>query len=425
MADIKINTVLRDSEIRFHIEKLISFLGKSELERSLKTYTKGKLSNKNRPIYNHLYFMRRHPWFETLIDVKKLTERRGQYEAPELENRLWDLARDSKQIFAVFKHTTISDRLKNKFRRDLLDPDNARSYLFELKVAFMHLLEGGKIEWLESKDPNPEFIVKRGDYSFQVECKFVSYDKGLNCHQRDFYTIADWVLPTISQANLAGEIEITLNGKLPSNSNELKTISEAISEAAYSKQDMLKLPSSLGEARLILKPRSGILLDQMSYMDDLMERKPGAIYAVRSPSPEFQDPVALTLTSSRFKKMFFKAVLETMKDARTQFSSGLPGVLTLCLEGFSKDDLLQENNKKNFDLISSHFSGLENSKNIAGVCYVTQGYSEPRFYGSEFTMLCREYINLHCPKKPPEGFRFLVSNLDELYPVQGVRLRFD
>jgi hypothetical protein len=329
------------------------------------------------------------------------------------------------QVFAVLKHTKISDRLKEKFRRDLLDPENARSYLFEFKVAFLHLLSGGKIEWLESNDSYAEFSVNRGDYSFQVECKFISYDKGLNCHQRDFYTIADWVLPSISQANLAGEIEITLNGKLPSNSNELKALSDAIVQAAHAKQDMVKLANDLAEVRLILKPRAGILLDQMSYMDELMMRKPGAIYVVRSPSPTFQDPVALTLTSNRFTKMFFKAVLETMKNARAQFSAGSPGVLTLCLEGFSRDDLLQKNNKQNFDLISSHLFGLENSKNIAGICYVAQPHFEQTFYGWDFTMHCREHTNLHCSKRPPEGFRFLVNDVEEIYPVRGVRLHFN
>ncbi len=199
---------IHPSEIRSIIHHLIRFLGESTVEKCIAKYEKSLASSG--PAFREYYLKSRHPWWEALKTFLEL-ERTGQSVQKHLANDLKRCCRDGKIITTLQK--TMPEKVRNKFKKDLIDENRARDYLFELQIAWHYYQNDFKIRWYEEKGC-PEFLVKTSNFDLNVECKRVSVDASRKIRRKDFYRLADMLLPKIENQHLQGKIDIILDDRL-------------------------------------------------------------------------------------------------------------------------------------------------------------------------------------------------------------------
>jgi hypothetical protein len=414
MRSSGIEARLYDTDAERYIEDLLDFLGRAEVEKALKQYSLGKRSNKRRPIYSLYYYTRRHPWYEPLLRYKILKSRHGKVPVRLIRGPLENLAADAYMIALLRERTKFPPNIIKKLRKDLIREENTNPYIFELRMALHHLMGGGEVEWVASNTTMPEFIVRRADYSFQVECKYIRFDTGKNFRRRDFYMLADILLTNLSKMGLTGEVHIDFNGSLPGGNKELTDLSREILQAARVNRESLTLADGAGEVRLELRPGSDIILPATAYQAELNARKPeDSIAAVWSAAAGqtstgiiFRNPVSLTFRNTQPVQILSK-ILEVMKDAKKQMSEDLPGVITVYLEGFNKGDLATLNDRIEFQSFNRAFFDEQGPGNVAAVCYAIGPYMTEVFSGEHISMDGLEYQNPGGQNKPPEDFKFL------------------
>ncbi len=403
---------LYDTDAERYIEDLLDFLGRAEVEKSLKRYSLGRQSNKRKPIYSLYYYTKRHPWYEALLDYNSLKARHGKLPLHLITGPLENLASDAYIVSLIRERTKLPASVLKKLRRDLIREENVNPYFFELRMALHHLMSGGEVEWVASNETMPEFIVRRPDYSFQVECKYIRFDTGKNFRRRDFFMLADILLTGLIEAGLTGDVHIDFSGRLPGGMRELTDLAREILEAARAKRTTLTING--GEARLDLRSGSGIILSAAGYQAELNARKPeDSIAAVWSEDAEgtpggvfFRNPVALTFRNSQPVQILSK-ILEVMKDAIRQLSEDLPGVITVYLEGFNKGDLASLNDRVEFQNFNRAFFDEPGAQKVAAVCYAIGPYFTEVFSGDRISMDGLVFQNPVSLNKPPDGFKFI------------------
>jgi hypothetical protein len=405
----KNNPSVDEDDIQQHIEALIEFLGRNDLEKALKKYVQSKTFHKKRPFYVSQYLVQRHPWFETLVDYKRIRERKGKDSAPSLSLGLSSLAIDSATIFTIIKNTGMPEFTIGDYRQNFLSEDNAYPYLFELKTALHYLQSGGEIRWLESDGKKAEFAVTRSDFVFEVECKYVTFDKGKNFRRRDFFLLADSILPKVSNLGLSGEIHIDSDA-LTGNLEIIEHCARQVVEAAKRGDKKTCVLDGTAEVTLDLRPRSNLVLDPEAYYSAL-KIADGATMTVWAPSPILQDPVALSFRCTRSPRIV-DGLLQLMKGARKQFAPETPGAIHIFFEGLKEGELGRMNDIDGFVGFNKFFFDSENSKNVVAICYATGPFYRPAFYGRNVVMDGLVFTNPNCPAQPPAGFTFIGAMQD-------------
>lgn len=141
------NTQYQDiypNEIRGLILRLSDFFGARNIESALKSYEKSLASSS--PIYREYYLKRRHPWWEAFLAFRAL-EAKGKSIKRHLTAELKRLAGDARKILILQK--MMSAKVRNKYKRDLLDENRAFDFLFEIQTAWHYFLKGYEITWYD------------------------------------------------------------------------------------------------------------------------------------------------------------------------------------------------------------------------------------------------------------------------------------
>jgi hypothetical protein len=401
---------VHDYEISNLINKLIRFLGRSEVERALKRY---QLSlDSARPVFREYYLKNRHPWWGALIEFLEMN-RSGLAIRRNLTERLKVLAGDAKKIGELQK--TMPEGTKLKYRRNLIDDSRAYDYLFEIQIAWHFFLKGYTIEWYESDSKShPEFLVKTPELEFDVECKRISVDASRRVRRRDFYRFAEKVVPEIENMGLLGRVDIVVKDRLRSSENFLETLAGQILDEVSSSRGKGEHQIELGRVYLDVEPAKNTVVDLQVRLKAMLERKPhqahGAIFA-KSLGGKPTEPVELTLMCDR-PDMVLQGIREKIAKAAMQMDKSRPGLIACYLEGISALSELAEGS--GLQLMTSLVLLKDSLSHIAAVSYSAETMME-RHAGTEtFFSPGLVFRNPSCHFDNIKDFRFLSEDAREL-----------
>ncbi|MEA1994618.1 MAG: hypothetical protein U9N18_00465 [Campylobacterota bacterium] len=399
-----------DYEVPNLVNKLIRFIGRAEIEKCLVRYKRSlRLSG---PVFREYYLKTRHPWWEALIEYFAL-EKSGKSIKRNLNERIKILAGDAKTISVLQR--LMPEKIKTKYKKDLIDDNHAYDFLFEIQIAWHFFLKGCEIIWHEDDSKShSEFLVRDSNLEFNVECKRISVDISRKIRRRDFYRFAEKLLPEVEVSGFSGSIDITLKDRLHSNDKYLRDLSTQVI-------DKIRLGClhgthqiQFGSVSIDLQKANGTIIDLDQHFRKLLERKShqshGAIFA-KSRNTQPADPVEMTIISEKTDN-----VLEAIKDrlskaAKKQLDIFKPGLICCYLEGIN--DLTELAQNSGLQIMTNHLFSKEGLNHIAAVSYSSENIID-RFANIE-TYFNQGLIfrNPYCKFAKAKDYKYL-SNINRI-----------
>ena len=305
---MNITSDIHDYEVPNLANKLIRFVGRNRVEKCLDKYTSSLQSSGK--VFREYYLKTRHPWWEAFLEYFAL-EKSGKSIKNNLTANIKLLAGDAKKISTLQK--LMPEKVREKYKKDLVDNNRAYDYLFEIQIAWHFYLKGCKIQWHEDNSKShSEFLAKDSEFEFNVECKRISVDISRKIRRRDFYRFAEKFLPAVEDRGFSGSIDITLKDRLHGGDKHLNDLSKQVIDKVRSGYLHGTYQIQFGSVNINLQKASGTIIDFNKHYRNLLERKKrqshGVIFAKprnRQPS----DPVEMTIISEKADN-----VLEAIKD---------------------------------------------------------------------------------------------------------------
>jgi hypothetical protein len=361
---------ISDREASNLINKLIRFIGYNNLQKCLQRYNTSLRSSGQ--IYRDYYLKKRHPWWNTFIDFYQL-ERNGKSIRKNLTSELKILAGDAHKISTLQRF--MPEAVKNKYRKNLIDDDRAFDYLFEIQMAWHFYMKGCEIKWHdEDKIRHSEFLVKTPQFEFNVECKRISVDIARKIRRRDFYRLAEKILPTIQDKGYSGSIDIKLNDRLHSNDSYLNELKMQVINQIKPHQLTGNFLIPDGSMCLDLKQAEGIVVDFLESFKGLSERKAhqahGAIFAT-SRKGEPVDPIQMTIMSEKSDDVLDR-IKERISKAKDQLDNSKPGLIICFLEGIDGHDLEILSTKSGLQIMTSLLLSKKELNHIVAISYCAE-----------------------------------------------------
>ena len=137
---MSIKSDIHDYEVSNLVNKLIRFIGRNQLENRLDKYTRSLQSSGL--IFREYYLKTRHPWWEAFLEYFAL-EKAAKSIKSNLTVNIKLLAGDAKKISTL--QSFMPEKVREKYRTDLIDDNRAFDYLFEIQIAWHFYLRGCKI----------------------------------------------------------------------------------------------------------------------------------------------------------------------------------------------------------------------------------------------------------------------------------------
>ena len=303
----------------------------------------------------------------------------------------------------------MSSSIREKYRRDLIDDNRAQDYLFEIHIAWHFFLKGYDIKWHESdSESHSEFLVRTPEFEFNVECKRISVDASKKIRRRDFYRLAEKIIPKVERMRYSGAIDIVLMDKLHGNDEFLnKLASQVVSHVAKGTVKGV-FQIVLGSLSLELIAANENPVDLYDRFNHLWERKSqqahGAIF-VRSKNGKPVDPVELTLMSDRSDRVLDGIRDRISKAAKTQLDESKPGLIACFLEGV--DDLKELATDSGLQIMTNLLLAKASFSHVAAITYSSETLVERSAKSEKFFNQGLIFRNPCCTYEKAKDFQFL------------------
>lgn len=360
-----------DKEVPGLVRKLIGFLGPGVVDKCLRSYERALQSSTE--VYKDYYLRTRHPWWETFKQYFEL-ERRGKSIRKNLTPGIKLLAGDAKTITTLQQDMPLS--VRKKFKRDLVDDENARAYLFELKMAWHYFRKGYYIKWYEDGGKcRPEFAVDSPDFSFDVECKRISVDASRKVRRRDFYRLLDKVFPKLAEMGLTGVIDVDLNERLSGSEKSMNALAAQLLEVIKRCKVSGEYDIPLGKVVLDIKKGVGEKVFFAEQYRALLGRKAPEAHGVilcKNKDGVPIDSIEITLKSQKADTVLRGIQNKVLGAARNQLAKDRPGLVICFLEDVH--DFTELANESGLQMMSCSLLGKEELEHLVGISYC----SEPR-----------------------------------------------
>lgn len=395
--------IIRDTEAPEHIEKLIEFCGRNKINRAIQKY-KNSLKSSGQ-IYSEYYLKLRHPWWEAFLIYKKYLKSKKPF-VGELDERLVNLACDAKMIELL--QETMPSNIKNKFKKDILDDDNAVNYLFELKTAWQYYQKGHKIVWYDSINKHPEFRVITDTLKFNVECKRISVDASRKIRRSDFYRFMEMLVPNLVDMKITGNIEIFLNSRLQSSYVTLKQVSLRIIKHIKNGNFVGNFNLEDISLKTNIVKGSNIIVDVQKRFADFYSNIPyGAhgIIVLRDFNNYPVDPLEIIVKSEKSDK-YLTGIYKKLQNAISdQLSNDIPGLMVCHIPEIIDFTVLRKDSSLG-NMTNKLFSKKEN-EHLAAVIYVSDTLFFQKFYGKSTQNPALLYRNHNCKFDKIANYQFL------------------
>jgi len=397
---------IHEHEVRKLILRLIDFFGTTAIERSILNYNKS-LSSAG-PVYREYYLRSRHPWLESLKYFFEL-EHSGRSIRQNLNNELKRLAGEGKKISILQQN--MPGKVRNKYKKDLLDENRAYDYLFELQIAWHYHLQGYEIFWHED-DGFPEFLVRTPKFDFNVECKRISVDGSRRIRRRDFYRLVEILLPQIEQQHLKGALDIELDDRLHSSNQYLEKLSTGIIDIV-NHENVGTFSFPFGKLTLNLIKNDGEVVDFRKQYKNLLGKKShkahAAIFA-KGENGNPVDPIELTIKSRKADNVLDGMKRKIQKAATKQLPKSTPGLIACFLEGIS--DLNELESGSGLQLMSCYILDKPENSHIAAISYCSEGRIFRYKDIEDFNFQGLLFRNPNCSFTEVDGFAFLSKEIE-------------
>jgi len=386
------------------IAKLITFFGESNVRECLKRYEHSLKSSGT--VFREYYLKNRHPWLNAIGQYYRLTSQAKSIHR-HLTPELMALVTDAKKVTTL--QNQMPDSVRNKYKRDLLDPDRARSYLFELQIAWHFFVRNWDIQWYEEDSgKHPEFVVKAPDLHFDVECKWISVDIARKIHRRDFYRFADQLIPQIKKRKYAGRIDIKLKDRLDGTTvNALcKEVLKIIDSGFLQGDCDITL---LGSLALDVKGASEILVDVNECTKQVYERKPdeahGAVFG-KAKGTKIIDPIEITVMSEKADTVLDE-IKERISKAETQLDESRPGLIVCFLEGIDGFELHELGSETGLQCMTNYVLDKDTFSYVMGIAYSSESMVMKNHQYEEIFSPGLFFRNHKCKYEATKTFDFL------------------
>lgn len=325
------------------IKELIRFCGRDKINKGIASYKKGLQFNGD--IYK-IFLTNRHPWWELLIEFDEIKEAGEPFTSHildpggRIQNRWHSILGDAKKISEM--HSLMTEDVRKFYRHTLVDDKNAKSHLFELDIAWHFLRKGHIVSWVQSGEKKPEFIVSKDGFRFCIECKRIGLGSYRSIRHEDFYRFCDKLLPRISNKGLMGEIEITLNNKLPSRTDEQKEIIDAILNDAS--EGNVNTDYEFGNLSYEFSQRNDAQVNVATLQTELkvaLSPEAFGIIYTDNKSPLPQNPLQFICKSNQRSELVNKMFKLIKKAAKEQLDITMPGFISVFIPEISDFSSLQ------------------------------------------------------------------------------------
>jgi len=356
---------IHDYEASRLINKLYYFLGPSNVDRALKRHKRSlELSG---PIVSEYTIKHKHPWwgaFTSFFELKNAAKSIRRNFIPEIRM----LAADAKMIITLQKFMPAS--VQNKYKRDLVDPDRAFDYLFEIRIAWHFYSRGNELQWYEDKgEKHPEFLVKTPDFDFNVECKKISVDISRKVKREDFNRLIQMVLPEVEKQGYGGNIDIILNGRL--DSTHINTLSSDILGLIESKNTKGEFEVPLGHISLNLNERSGKIFNVREHDESMLtDGLHVAFLSSHRDGDNLIDPIKISLKSKKPDEILEGIYEKVYEAAKNQLIKSMPGIIVCFLEGVY--DLRELSSNSGLQLMTCKLLNKDELSHIARIEYCSE-----------------------------------------------------
>jgi len=359
-----------DYRARVYFERLKAFLGESGVDKRFDRLDRQLQSESG--IYLKHWVIPRQAWW---IGVRKAFQMLA-------DNRSFRgaLTRDLEYPFQTAVklsrfHKNMPDWKKEEIRSRLLNDDFPDDVLFELDTAFHYYSLGYDIDWLSLRSEEgmrtAEFIASSGQYKLEVECKSKEADAGRKIERAAFYRIADLLLPWLQSLGLMGQINISIEGRLPTNQEWQIATVEGVKAQCKSGTFQATLANGTF-VEIVLKPVDNVSVPLASIVDQMdPSSHPYAHHLIvgRRYGDRVTNPIIFRVESAK-KDQFLLNVLRSLRDADDQFTGNHSAVICCRIpeidsfEGLQQDSAIANMTCKYFADHSSEF--------IYAVTYVSE-----------------------------------------------------
>lgn len=213
------------------------------------------------------------------------------------------------------------------------------------------------------------------DFTFDVECKRISFDATRKVRQRDFYRFAEILIPQITGINLQGKLYIELYDKFHANDQSIKELRDEILTAikTLGTEGVVNIPK--GVLSLNLRQKSNILIDFESELKALNAWKPegahAATFAERH-AGHATNPITVAMKSRKMD-----TVLTGIKDriqhaATEQLEPSKPGLVVCFLETISERDLPELSSNSGLQKMSAYILSKREYEHVAALIFCAE-----------------------------------------------------
>ncbi len=366
---MELNQVFFDNQVRGLVRKLIAFFGPSKIEQCIKKYDHS-LSCSG-PIFTEYYLKARHPWWDSLSKFFDL-EKSGKSIKNHLTPGLQRLARDAQMLIDLQGKMTV--KVREKYKKDLLDDNNASAYLFELHLALHFHRMGFEVSWYE-EDGKPEYCITTPDFAFDVECKRISNDAFKMIRRRDFYRFAEILIPQITGINLQGKLDLELYDRFHGNNQFIENLCKRILTAIKNNgaQGVVNIPE--GVLSLNLREKSPILVDwgtELMEINDWKSQGAHAAIFAEGHAGQVANPIGLAMKSRKKNEVLTGIKDKIQGAARKQLDSRKPGLIACFLETITNRDLHELAKDSGLQKMSSYILNKGEYKHVAALIFCAE-----------------------------------------------------
>lgn len=398
--------IIYDTQARNLIQKLIKFFGFEVIEKRLKKYQNSLVYSG--PISREYYLKNRHPWWEALTLFFEI-EKSGKSLRKHLSPSLKRLIRDALMISELQRDIPL--KVKSKFKKDLLDDDNASAYLFELHTGWHFSRRGFEVIWYQ-EDGKPEFCVKTQTFSFDVECKRIGYDAARMIRRKDFYRFAEFLLPKIRRIQLKGQLDVVLNERLHASEQYIKKLADEVLGTIESSGPKGIFTVSQGEVVLNLVERQKTPVNFEEELNRIFNSKNfdghTAIFAEKYDNSPV-DPLILTMKSKKASLVLTGIKNKIEEAAQKQLDSRKIGIITCFLETIGGNDLHELATESGLQKMVSYVLEKEEHNHIAALIFCGEEEMVDSSNENEFSAKGLTFRNPNCPIEQVKDFPFLSS----------------
>jgi hypothetical protein len=297
--------------------------------------------------------------------------------------------------------------VKSKYRRDLLDFKQAKSFLFELYIAWHYALQNHTIRRCEpSQDKQPEFTVVTPSFDFDVECKRITLDVARKIRRRDFYRLVDLLIPDIIKLGLMGTIDIELKDRLHSGHTELSALSKELVNC-FSETRQGSVALAIGNIKVDLKARNDSVLDWeiINSLANRTDNKGHTAVIANKAERGARNPIAINIQSEKSDDLLGAIHKKLRRATKRQLSPERPGLIVCLLEGIESLEGLESDS--GLQQVTSDIVNRPNREHVVGISYSGEQLVAPGSRIKHYFSSALFFRNPSCKFPECRGYPFI------------------